>query len=302
MRLLVVCVDCRRQYDATDHAPGSQFHCHCGSIVEVQVARGHDAAVVRCSSCGAPREAGSAGCGFCHSDFSLHERDMHTVCPGCLTRISDRAKFCHHCGVRITAEMTAGSTTTVVCPACEKENHLVSRALGKRKIAVLECERCAGLWLGMETFDHLTELTSQETFDLDDGLTAGRDQQQDHRPPPSRHEWNYRTCPLCEKLMQRRNYGRKSGVIIDSCRKHGVWLDGNELPRILKWIRSGGSNRAKRQLEEARRADKLRKSISEIGSDRSGYGHLSGLAGGYTPDDDFDILATVIGSLFRRRY
>jgi len=93
VRLLVACPKCRRQYDASGWAVGSRFRCHCGDVVKVREPKRHDAAVVRCSSCGAPREERDAACRFCGADFTLHERDLHTVCPGCFARVSDSARF-----------------------------------------------------------------------------------------------------------------------------------------------------------------------------------------------------------------
>jgi Zn-finger nucleic acid-binding protein len=40
--------------------------------------------------------------------------------------------------------------------------------------------------------------------------------------------------------MQRRNFRKKSGVIIDSCPSHGIWLDADELEQIAGFILSGG--------------------------------------------------------------
>ncbi len=40
--------------------------------------------------------------------------------------------------------------------------------------------------------------------------------------------------------MQRKNYGRKSGVIIDICARHGMWFDLHELEELLGWLRAGG--------------------------------------------------------------
>jgi Zn-finger nucleic acid-binding protein len=51
----------------------------------------------------------------------------------------------------------------------------------------------------------------------------------------------YRPCPTCGSLMPRRQYSHGSGVIIDLCKEHGVWFDADELPRLLRWIRTGGS-------------------------------------------------------------
>jgi hypothetical protein len=53
--------------------------------------------------------------------------------------------------------------------------------------------------------------------------------------------------------MNRGNYGRKSGVIVDLCREHGVWFDAEELDRVLLWLRRGGAERAARLAAEQER-------------------------------------------------
>jgi Zn-finger nucleic acid-binding protein len=50
--------------------------------------------------------------------------------------------------------------------------------------------------------------------------------------------------------MHRRNYGRRSGVIIDSCAKHGLWFDASELDELLLWVRRGGEAATARRQEE----------------------------------------------------
>ncbi len=57
----------------------------------------------------------------------------------------------------------------------------------------------------------------------------------------------YRPCPVCGAMMNRVNYARHSGVIINVCQKHGVWFDADELSRILVWVREGGKAEADRQ-------------------------------------------------------
>jgi Zn-finger nucleic acid-binding protein len=61
--------------------------------------------------------------------------------------------------------------------------------------------------------------------------------------------------------MNRTNYGRRSGVIVDICSAHGVWFDDGELARILGWIREGHRTESERrriledaELEAARRS------------------------------------------------
>ena len=62
--------------------------------------------------------------------------------------------------------------------------------------------------------------------------------------------------------MHRRNFGRKSGVIVDQCRAHGFWFDARELEAVLSWIRDGGDRVADRQREEETREAKRRQELA----------------------------------------
>jgi hypothetical protein len=54
-------------------------------------------------------------------------------------------------------------------------------------------------------------------------------------------------------MMNRVNFGRLSGTVVDVCRGHGTYLDAGELHQIVTFIRGGGIERARqRQLEEMR--------------------------------------------------
>ena len=57
--------------------------------------------------------------------------------------------------------------------------------------------------------------------------------------------------------MNRINFARCSGVIVDICKGHGTWFDRDELSRIVEFIHGGGLDasrtREKLQLDEARR-------------------------------------------------
>jgi Zn-finger nucleic acid-binding protein len=266
MRLLVACSKCQRQFDATARSVGSCFRCHCGAVVKVKLPKTHDALVVRCSSCGAPREKDASRCRFCGSDFTLHERDLDTVCPKCLVRVSDRAKFCHHCGTRLAPELLAVDATALKCPACRESHPLGNRHLGE--FNALECDRCAGLWLGNETFQRLSERAESEAVPLDrlfesPGAPRARPEATDQKKSI---KWRYRKCPDCGEIMHRRNYAGASGVIVDFCKNHGVWFDADELPRLLAWIRSGGLAKAKQdQAERAAREEKWK----QVGKGRS---------------------------------
>lgn len=71
--------------------------------------------------------------------------------------------------------------------------------------------------------------------------------------------------------MNRINFARCSGVIVDICKGHGSWFDRDELTRIVEFIRAGGLDaaraREKTALEEERR--QLRQEQLSIRGSRS---------------------------------
>ena len=65
----------------------------------------------------------------------------------------------------------------------------------------------------------------------------------------------YRSCPSCGKVMNRRNYGRVSGVVLDMCKTCGVWFDADELAAIVRWVEDGGLDSSRARRAEADAAD-----------------------------------------------
>ena len=55
----------------------------------------------------------------------------------------------------------------------------------------------------------------------------------------------YLSCPECQKLMNRVNFAKYSGVIMDVCRTHGTFFDRDELHRVITFIRGGGLDNAR---------------------------------------------------------
>ena len=53
--------------------------------------------------------------------------------------------------------------------------------------------------------------------------------------------------------MNRSNFARASGVIVDVCKAHGLWFDADELPSIIEFVQKGGMEIARqRQLNDIR--------------------------------------------------
>jgi Zn-finger nucleic acid-binding protein len=290
LRLLVACDACGRQYDASQRPQGSRFRCSCGEVLTVPRPDPHEAAVVRCSACGAPRQGEAPTCAYCGSDFTLRERDLDTLCPHCGARVSGRGRFCHSCGQPVLAGAAAGESTELACPSCEGEQRLVSRRLGE--LTALECGRCAGLWIDNEAFRLLAERARQGEVPAGDhgGLPVGS---MAAEAPAGRL---YRPCPRCGKLMHRRNYARRSGVIVDQCKEHGVWFDADELERVLEWIRRGGlTAKAEWEAEEQREREKVERLRG------AGMSPYSGLSEFDPPSrhDPFAALTELIGGALR---
>ena len=253
MHLLTACPRCHRQYDVSGHSAGERWRCSCGGVVSVPAPAPHESAVVRCSACGGPRSGEELSCRYCGADFTVHERDLDAVCPQCSTRVSRRSRFCHDCGsplLFVQAAASAAQAAGPPCPACGGGHRLVSRGLGPLAApptaiaAIAECPRCGGLWVEREVFEALAERSRQgkiEDFGPEPSAPPTLSM-----PPAARAAGGplYRPCAVCGALMNRRNYERKSAVIVDICRDHGVWFDLDELSRLLRWIHAGGAERA----------------------------------------------------------
>jgi len=120
--------------------------------------------------------------------------------------------------------------------------------------AVLECERCLGLWLDVPSFEKICADREQQSAVL--GVAS---------PAPTHavretSKVKYVPCPVCSQLMNRINFARCSGVIVDVCKGHGTWFDRDELSRIVEFISDGGLNasRAKEKIEIAEERERLR--------------------------------------------
>jgi len=57
------------------------------------------------------------------------------------------------------------------------------------------------------------------------------------------------------KKVNRQNFGERSGVVVDRCKAHGVWLDSGEFRRLAEWMKAGGQILADRIQVERTHAD-----------------------------------------------
>lgn len=134
--------------------------------------------------------------------------------------------------------------------------------------ALLECEGCDGLWLDASTFERICSDKESQAAVMHPRATA---------PPRTSVRVSYRPCLRCGTMMNRVNFGKLSGTVIDVCRNHGTFLDAGELQAIVQFIQNGGLDRARqRELEDLKeRTRELKEQEARLRSaryDRTGKG------------------------------
>ena len=108
--------------------------------------------------------------------------------------------------------------------------------------SLLECERCDSIWLDAAEFERLCANREAQSAVL---------HRYDDRARPPMEAVRYRKCVQCGKMMNRVNFGRVSGTVVDVCRGHGTFLDAGELHAIVAFIQGGGLDRAReRQIAD----------------------------------------------------
>jgi Zn-finger nucleic acid-binding protein len=197
-----------------------------------------EAGTLNCPECGAVVEKDAPQCQYCHALLQT------VACPHCMGMMFAGTKFCPHCGVRVET-ILQGKDSERHCPRCQVKLEDVQVA----NTPLEECTRCGGLWIDVAGFEFICANT--EAQNAATGMNL---------PPPvaSDPHVHYLSCPTCGNLMSRTNYANRSGVIINVCRQHGIWLDRDEMRQVIEFVRAGGLDRARRiekeELAEARRA------------------------------------------------
>ena len=162
-----------------------------------------------CNTCSAPLPANTNRCIYCRTrnDVDLHALQGHSV---------------HQ------------SESERICPGCNIPLQTIDLKIGSAFL-IEHCKQCFGLFFDPGEIENLLENSVSNVFDVNFKhlLNINRDRYQ-------RRKIKYVPCPVCQVLMNRVNFGRRSGVVIDHCKKHGVWLDSGELTHLMEWKKAGG--------------------------------------------------------------
>jgi len=144
-------------------------------------------------------------------------------CHHCKEYFNSKMKQCPFCGSNKVENISKDAK----CPQC---NCLMDQE-DYRGAEIDSCPQCNGIWLDTDEFKYLT--SERDTY-TDNSIPFRYDKRMDTE---SR---GYVPCVRCDRLMSKRNFRRISGVVIDICGDHGVWLDAGELEQIRCFIANGG--------------------------------------------------------------
>ncbi len=96
---------------------------------------------------------------------------------------------------------------------------------------VQACPKGHGVWLEREKLVRLVE-------DQSDDATPEAEQaawSKSGDAPRAMESERYYNCPACGSTLSKENWKYGSGVVVDQCDEHGIWVDGGEIERIEAW-------------------------------------------------------------------
>ena len=137
------------------------------------------------------------------------------------------SKHCSHCGARTFDAPADGDADAGADGAAAAEAHLCPRCRGALVVTAIgsamleECGACGGVWVDAQSFQQICQSREQQAAYVGAGspLPAPSLGAADHHDSVQ-----YVKCPDCGQLMNRMNFARHSGVVVDVCKpSRSVW-------------------------------------------------------------------------------
>lgn len=229
-------------------------------------------------------------------------------CASCNGNLNGTETVCPYCGSREEVDLRAVNSRCLgdaaeACPRCESalETWQLNVATDQTHLDIERCRECSGIFFNpgeLESFLH-HQVVSTVWLDWDkiEALKAeAASANDDHW---KEHEKHYLSCPVCKEIMNSVNFGRRSGVLIDVCRPHGIWLDGGELRRISEWWHAGGKH--EHQANEIAKVERMRSEAKPVTLPSYSMDHYPNRdpLDFSVPAAILEILATVAGFLLK---
>lgn len=126
------------------------------------------------------------------------------------------------------------------CPRCSNQLDVIQHELG----LALDCSACGGQFAEHALLKDLLRSRAR---------VGALMESRPRKVELALGSVKYLPCPACGVLMNRRNFGGTSGVVVDVCHAHGTWFDAGELASVLAFVESGGPLEAKLPVAPAPR-------------------------------------------------
>ena len=254
--MIVECPRCQSRYDATLNKPGAQIACRCGQAFYTpklpKLAKASN-----CPNCGGAASPDQNQCEYCGVYLSFAR------CPSCFSIAPYQgAKFCAECGDSLSqpAKDVKTANKSYPCPRCK------SHQLSRKKVGdytVDSCTKCGGVWIDHSVLDKLLAKSNQQKSSQ---ALLGKAPFKAANLP--RHKVSYLSCPECEQIMHRRNFAKRSGVIVDECTAHGIWFDKHELAASIHFVRSSPETIEHKVLKPPTEAERLKRKVKIRSNER----------------------------------
>jgi Zn-finger nucleic acid-binding protein len=218
-----------------------------------------------------------------------------SYCGACLAANPPGATRCATCNRSLHAG-PASLPDRFPCPRCEG-----AMTQGEiRGLLVHQCGSCRGTFVDSANLRKLEEL---EAPPATVAIAPGR------IPKGGRHAAPvvYIRCPGCAEVMNRIQFGRFSGIVVDVCREHGTFFDADEMERAREFIAAGGLEAAKKRVAEETAAEDRearaarRKAARKAGKASAAAVATAAVAPATTPEDALWYVARELRRWLRAR-
>ncbi len=214
-------------------------------------------------------------------------------CQHCSAPLPANTQYCNYCGTRNDVDLSGkhdyevvGGLSSRICPECNKNLQTIQLHV-QPPLQIERCDTCYGLFFDPGEVETLLESVVSPVFVINREWigTINADRYQKNKPV------KYLECPVCLNMMNRIAFGHRSGVVVDQCKAHGVWLDGGEISHLLEWKKAGGQLLdQQKQIERQQKPRHAHEARAEVDTLLRRY---------ETSDDNDNLLATIAGVIFK---
>ncbi|WP_245395109.1 zf-TFIIB domain-containing protein [methane-oxidizing endosymbiont of Gigantopelta aegis] len=171
-----------------------------------------------------------------------------------------------------------------VCPHCTTPLQTVN-LYTDGSVQIERCQKCYGLFFDPGEIETVLENSVSGANIINRKLLTAITQERSQHWQKIR----YLKCPVCQQFMRRINFGYRSGVVIDQCRTHGIWLDNGEISHLMEWKKAGG------QILHEKKQAQLKRQQSRPKSNHSSVE----ISESFNHTDDDNLLGTVARLIFQ---